>query len=74
VRSGGPPTQTRKPQAVRIAGEPQRAVADHSAAQERRRLLVGQAIRQGQAVALVGDGEIGEASVQVAPGEAGSGA
>ena len=57
-------------EAPRVAGEPQRAVADQPAAQQRRRLLVGQSVGQRQAVALVGDGQLGEAAVDVASGEA----
>ena len=59
-----------QPEALRVAGEPQRAVADQAAAQQRRGLLVGQLVGQRQAVALVGDRQLGVAAVDVAAGEA----
>ena len=54
----------------RVAGQLERAVADQPAAQERGGLLVGELVRKGQAVALVGDGPLGVAAVDIAAGEA----
>ena len=65
---GGP--EAVEAEAARVAGEPQRAVADQPAAQQRRRLLVGSVVGEGEAEALVGDGQLGEAAVDVAAGEA----
>ena len=53
-----------------VAGEAQRAVADQATAQQRRRLLGGELVGQRQAEALVGDGQLGVAAVDVTPGEA----
>ncbi len=65
---GGPePVQ---PESLGVAGERQRAVADQPAAQQRRRLLVGESLGQRQAVALVGDRQLREPAVDVASGEA----
>ena len=60
-----------RPSRCGVAGERQRAVADQAAAQQRRRLLVGELVGQRQAEALVGDGQLGVAAVDVAAGEAG---
>ena len=61
-----------QPDPLRVAGEPQRAVADEPGAEERRRLLVGVAVRDREAVALVRDRELGVAAVEVVAGEAGA--
>ena len=53
-----------------VAGEAQRAVADQAAAQQRRRLLGGEVVGKRQAEALVGDGQLRVAAVDVTPGEA----
>ncbi len=50
---------------------PQRAIADQAGAEQRRHLLVVIAARQREAVALVCDGVLGIAAVDVAAGEAG---
>src|SRR5207248_2713069 len=49
--------------------ERQRAVSDQAAAQQRRELLVGDAVGEWQAVALVGDGVLRVAAVDVTAGE-----
>ena len=67
VRGRPEPVQA---EARRVAGEPQRAVADQAAAQQRRRLLGREVVGQRQAEALVGDGQLGVAAVDVASGEA----
>ncbi len=54
-----------------VAGHPQRAVPDQAAAEQRGRFDVGVALGQVEAVAGVGEGELREATVDVAPGEAG---
>ena len=54
-----------------VAGHAQRAVADQAAAQQRGELVVGRPLGQRQAEALVGDGQLRVAAVDVAPGEAG---
>ena len=59
-----------EPEPLGVAGHAQRAVADQPGAEERRRLLVGVALRNRHAVALVGDGELRVAAVQVVAGEA----
>jgi len=61
-----------KPQPGGVAGQLQRPVADQSPAQQRRGLNVGDAFGQWQAEALVGHGELSEASVYVAAGEPGA--
>ena len=53
-----------------VAGCPQSAVADQPRTEERRKLLVGGPIRKRQAVARVGDGLLGVASVERVAGEA----
>jgi hypothetical protein len=58
------------PDALGVAGQPEGAVADQARAEERRGLEVRVAARQGEAEALVGDGERGEAAVAVVAGEA----
>ena len=67
VRRGAEPVQ---PEPLGVAGEPQRAVADQARAEERRRLLVAVALRHRHAVALVGDGQLGVAAVEVVAREA----
>ena len=59
-----------EPQRVRVSCEPQRARADEARAQQRRRGGVGVRVGQCEAEALVGDGELGEAAVDVVAGEA----
>ena len=54
-----------------VAREPQRAVADQPRAQQGRRLLVGVALGDREAEALVGDGVLGVAAVEVVAGEPG---
>ncbi len=68
VRGRAEPVQT-EPRAV--PGEPQGPVADQPAAQQRRRLDVRDRLGDLQAEALVGDGQLGKAAVDVAAGEAG---
>ena len=53
-----------------VAGEPQRAEADQAGAQQRRDGEVVEAVGQREAVARVGDGELGVAAVDVAAREA----
>jgi hypothetical protein len=55
---------------VSVACEAKRAVADQPGAEERRRLLVPIAVWDREAEALVRDGVLGEAAVQVVAGEA----
>ena len=57
---------------LRIAAEPQRAIADQPRAQQRRRLQVGIALGDRKAVALVGDRVLGVAAVELIAGEAGA--
>src|SRR5207244_11758301 len=54
-----------------VPGRPQRAMADQAGAEERRRLLVGVALGNRKAEALVGDGVLGVAAVEVVAGEPG---
>ena len=54
-----------------LADQAQRPVADQPGAEQRRRLLVRVALRERQAEALVGDGQLGVAAVEVIAGEAG---
>ncbi len=58
--------------ALAVAGEPERAVADEPRAEQRRSLLVRIAGGNREAVALVGDGELRVAAVEVVAGEAGA--
>ena len=55
---------------LRVAREPQRAVADQPGAEQRRRLHVGVAVRDREAEALVGDRVLRVAAVEVVAGEA----
>ena len=55
---------------VRVARQSQRPIADQPAAQQRRRLLVRKLVREWQAEALVGHGQLGIAAIDVAAGEA----
>ena len=57
-------------EAAGVAGHRQRAVPDQSATQQGRRLLVTQLSGERQAEALIRDGQLREAAVDVAPGEA----
>ena len=57
--------------ALGVADQAQRPVADQAGAEQRRRLLVGLAVGDREAVALVGDGELRVAAVDVVAGEAG---
>jgi hypothetical protein len=57
-------------EAVGVAGEPERAVADQPAAEQRRDFFVAQCFGQRQAVTLVGNRQLRIASVDVAAGEA----
>ena len=59
-----------QPEPRGVAGELQRPVADQPAAQQRRRLLIGELGGQLEAEPFVGDGELGVATVDVAAGEA----
>src|SRR3989442_423946 len=52
------------------AGHAQGAVADQPGAEQRRRLRVRVLLRDREAEALVGDGQLGVAAVDVVPGEA----
>src|SRR3972149_2410097 len=54
----------------RVAGHHERAVADQPGAQKRRRLQVGVALRDREAVARVGYRVLGEAPVEVGAREA----
>ena len=56
---------------LRVAAEPQRPVADQPGAQQRRRLEVRVALRDREAVALVGDRQLRVAAVELVAGEAG---
>ena len=57
-------------EALGVAGQAQRAVADQPGAEQRRRLQVGEALGYREAEALVGDGVLGVAAVDVVAGEA----
>ena len=59
-----------EPEPCRVAGQPQRAMADQPSAQQRRHLEVAHPVRQREAVALVRDRVLGVAAVDVAAGEA----
>ena len=59
-----------EPEPLRVAGHPQRPVADQAGAQQRRGLAVAEAVRQREAEALVGHRVLGEAAVDVAAREA----
>ena len=59
-----------EPEPLRIGGHPQRAIADQPGAQQRCRLQVGIPIGDREAIAAVGDDELGEAPVTVGAGEA----
>src|SRR5205085_5173972 len=67
VRRGAEAVQA---EPLRVARGAQRAVADQAGAEERRRLLVGVALRDRKAEALVGDGVLRVAAVEVVAGEA----
>ncbi len=56
---------------LRVAAEPQRPVADQPRAQQRRRLEVGVALGDREAVALVGDRLLRVAAIELIAGEAG---
>src|SRR5207248_8189452 len=57
--------------ALALAGEPQGAVADQPGAEQRRRLDIAECGRDRKAVALVGDGQLGIAPIDLIAGEAG---
>ena len=57
-------------EALRVAGQPQRAVADQSRAEERRGLQIRITLREREAEALVGDRVLRVAAVAVVAGEA----
>ena len=59
-----------EPEPLGVAAHPQRAVADQPRAEQRRRLEVRVAAGERQAVALVGDRELGVATVELIAGEA----
>ena len=59
-----------EPDALGVARHPQRAVADQPGAQQRRGLVVGIAVGDREAEALVGDGALGVAPVDVVAREA----
>src|SRR5262249_47304882 len=59
-------------EALGVAAHPERSVADQPRAEEWSDLGVGVAIRQRQAVALVGRGQLRVAAVDLVPGEAGA--
>ena len=61
-----------EPEPGRVAGEPERPIADQAATKQRRRLLVAELGGEGEAVAFVGDGPLGIAAVDVAAGETGT--
>ena len=63
-----------EPEAPGVAAHAQAAVADEARAQQRRGLVVREPVRDREAEPLVGHGVLGEAAVDVAPGEAGPGA
>ena len=65
---GGPEAVEAEP--LRVAREPERAVADQPGAEERRRLQVGVPVRDREAEALVGDRPFRVAAVEVVAGEA----
>ena len=67
VRSGA---EAVDPDALGVAGEAQRPVADQPGAQERRRLEVLVAVGEREAVALVGHRALGVAAVEVVAREA----
>ncbi len=58
------------PEPLRVAGEPQGAVPDQPGAQQRRRLDIGERVREGEAEARVRDGEFRVPARQLIPGEA----
>src|SRR6185437_15456013 len=58
-----------EPEACRVAGHTQGAVADQAAAEQRSELLVGEFVGKGEAEALVGDGQLRVTAVDVATGE-----
>src|ERR1700730_3239038 len=55
-----------------IAGNAQGAVTDEAGAHQRRRLDVAVALVDRKAIALVGDGQLGIAAVELVDGEAGT--
>ena len=59
-------------EALGVAGHAQRAVADQPGAEQRRDLLVGMVLGEREAEALVGDGQLGVAAVELVAGEAGA--
>jgi hypothetical protein len=58
-----------QPEALGISRQPQRPVPDQPGAQQRRRLQIVEAVRDGKAVALVGDSPLRVAAVEVVAGE-----
>ena len=67
VRRGAEAVQ---PQALGVAGQTQRAVADQPGAEKRRGLQIGESVRDREAEAMVGHSELGEAAVDVVTREA----
>jgi len=61
--------KTVEPEPGSVTGQGQRAVADKATAQQRRRLCIAQVVGQREAVARVGDGTLGIATVDVAARE-----
>ena len=62
-------TEPVEPNPRTVAREPERSVADQPGAEERRSLKIGEAVGDGEAESLVGDAELGIASVEVVPRE-----
>ena len=60
--------------APRVAAHGERPVSDQAGAQQRRHVGVGEAVGEGEAEALVGDGVLRHAAVDVAAGEPRAGA
>src|SRR5205823_11178504 len=54
---------------LRVAGQPQGAIADQSRAEQWRRLQVRIVLRQGKTEALIGDEVLGIAAIEVVAGE-----
>src|SRR2546423_13352255 len=63
-------TETVETQALRIASQPQRAVADQAGAEQRSGMQVVIALGQRKTKAFVGDAKLGIAAVDVITGEA----
>jgi hypothetical protein len=55
-----------------VARQPQCAVADQASAEQRRRLDIAEGLRDREAIALIGDGQLCIAAVDLIAGEAGA--